>query len=108
MTDRSQLQRDAPEFSESDIEDAMAYQREKSQPQDDDAIMMDTSMEDDELEAMLASYEEQQSRPSQQPPSPALSDQDYDEFFAELIAQENNQRDRYQDSEDRMDMTDGT
>lgn len=89
LEDRGQLARDAPEFTDADIEDAMAFQQEETQIPEDDDMMMD---EDDQLEAMLASYQDQTSTSSQRPPSPALSDEDYDDIFAELIAQEQSQQ----------------
>ncbi|KAI8672548.1 hypothetical protein NCS56_00718000 [Fusarium sp. Ph1] len=89
LADRGQLARDAPEFTDADIEDAMAFQQEETQIPEDDDMMMD---EDDQLEAMLASYQDQTSTSSQRPPSPALSDEDYDDIFAELIAQEQSQQ----------------
>lgn len=93
-----QLTFDAPVFTESDIEDAMAYQHERSQGPEDDDQMVDSPPDDDEdLEAMFASYQDQQlPSTSEHPrvPSPTLSDDDYDDLFAELIASETTSRTR--------------
>lgn len=62
-------------------------------------MMMD---EEEQLEAMLASYEEQQMS-SQRPPSPTLSEEDYDDVFAELIAQEQAQQSLQMQPQDQMD-----
>ena len=88
---------DAPEFSEADIEDAMAFQQEQSQSQVEDEAMFDgDAMDQDELEAMLA-YEEKQPTTPHQPSSPSsMLDDDYDEIFAELIAQEQSFQQRCQ------------
>lgn len=89
-----QLTFDAPTFSESDIEDAMAYQQETVQlNQGDDQEMENPPDEEEELEAMFASYEDRQATPSAQPrwsPTPSLAsfDEEYDDLFAELIASE--------------------
>ncbi|KAF4977862.1 hypothetical protein FZEAL_5706 [Fusarium zealandicum] len=102
LADKGQLFRDAPAFSEADIEDAMAFQQELSQVDEEkeDEVMVD---EDEQLEAMFASYEEQQTTPSQRPHSPTLSDNDYDDIFAELIAQEQSQHQMEAESQDQMD-----
>lgn len=104
LTSIGQLTYDAPAFSEADIEDALAYQQEHAQPQEDD-MMLDGIPEEDEMDAMVASYEEQQANASQRPPSPTLSDEDYDDIFAELISQEELQP-QEQMATDQMDMTD--
>lgn len=57
--------------------------RENERVEDDG---MEVCPEEDELEAMVASYE-RESR-EVRPPSPALSDEEYDDVFAELLAQE--------------------
>lgn len=90
----------------------MAFQQEQSQEQmEDEAMFDDDVMDQDELEAIL-SYEEKQSTVPQRPPSPSLSDDDYDDIFAELIAQERSsqQSNQYQPTEeiemtDRMEMS---
>ncbi|KAJ3514103.1 hypothetical protein NM208_g15095 [Fusarium decemcellulare] len=88
LADKGQLSHDAPDVTDADIEDAMAFQQEQSQIPEEDEMMMD---EDEQFEAMLASYEDQQTT-SSQPPSSTLSDEDYDDIFAELIAQEQSQQ----------------
>ena len=85
----SQLAYDAPEVSEGDIEDAMMLPQEKPPgPSDDDSTMEEPPDEEDDIEAMIASYEERTAQISQGPQSPPMSDDDYDDIFAELIAQE--------------------
>ncbi|KAF5673316.1 hypothetical protein FHETE_3440 [Fusarium heterosporum] len=99
LADLGQLSHDAPDITEADIEEAMSfYPDHPSTPEDDE--MMD---EEGQLEAMFASYEEQQTASSQRPPSPTLSDEDYDDVFAELIAQEQSQLRIRSHSEDQMD-----
>lgn len=91
LSDVGQLSRDAPEVSEGDIEDAMTFRDEAmfSQPQQEDDVMTDGPPdEEDEMEAMIAFYEEQNAASPQRPRSPAMSDPDYDDIFAELVAQE--------------------
>jgi hypothetical protein len=100
LTSVGQLTFDAPTFTESDIEDAMAYQHERSQEPEGDDQMVDNPPDDDEdLEAMFASYQDQQlPSASDHPrvPSPTLSDDDYDDLFAELIASETTTQTRQQ------------
>ncbi|KAM0344620.1 hypothetical protein ACHAPU_007394 [Fusarium lateritium] len=99
LADRGQLSHDAPDITEADIEEAMTfYPDHPSIPEDDE--MMD---EEDQLEAMFASYEEHQTTSSERPPSPTLSDEDYDDVFAELIAQEQSQLRTRSHPEDQMD-----
>ncbi|KAF5001701.1 hypothetical protein FGRMN_869 [Fusarium graminum] len=99
LADRGQLSHDAPDITEADIEEAMSfYPDHPSAPEDDE--MMD---EEGQLEAMFASYEEQQTALSQRLPSPTLSDEDYDDVFAELIAQEKSQLRTRSHPEDQMD-----
>lgn len=88
LNDVGQLSHDAPEVSEADIEDAMAFHDEAPGNQQEDDVMTDGPPDDeDEMEAMIASYEEQQTAPPR-PCSPAMSDEDYDNIFSELLAQE--------------------
>lgn len=92
----------------------MAFQQEQSQEQVEDEAMFDDdddAMDQDELEALLF-YAEEQSTVPQRPPSPSLSDDDYDGIFAELIAQEHSSQksNQYQPTEeiemaDRMEMS---
>ncbi|EFY92931.1 hypothetical protein J3458_004485 [Metarhizium acridum] len=109
LADIGRLSYDAPALSDTDLEDAMAFQEdEKSQHNDwpdgeHDDVMDEVCQEEQEFEAMIASYE-QQSHIDQRPPSPLLSDEDYDDVFAELIAQE--QADSQpQSSGEQMDMS---
>lgn len=108
-----QLSHDAPEISETDIEDAMAFHRETI-PEDEDEDMMvdDVPDEDRELEAMFASYEEQRAAPSQPSQlSKIPDDEDYDDLFAELIAKEQRLQQLHQQTQspssiDDMDIMD--
>lgn len=81
----------------------MAFQQEQSQEHVEDEAMFDDdeAMDQDELEALLV-YAEEQSTVPQRPPSPSLSDDDYDGIFAELIAQEHSSQtsNQYQPTEE--------
>ncbi|KAK7433101.1 hypothetical protein QQZ08_000030 [Neonectria magnoliae] len=103
LANQGQLSYDAPEFSEADIEDAMTFQQEEFQIPEEDEMMVDDAMEDQELEAMLASYQEQHPASMQRPPS-TISDDDYDDIFAELISQEQQQA-RHQEALNQMDIS---
>ncbi|KAF9768056.1 hypothetical protein IL306_014699 [Fusarium sp. DS 682] len=102
LADRGQLSHDAPDTTEADIEDAMTFYHEHPPipEQEEDETMMD---EEEQLEAMFASYEEQQMASSQRPSSPPLSDEDYDDVFAELIAQEQSRQITQFQTPDQMD-----
>lgn len=50
-------------------------------------MVMDDGPPDDDLEAMLASYE-QDVPTSQRPKSPSFSDDEYDDVFADFIPEE--------------------
>lgn len=66
----------------------------------------DDFMEQDELEAILA-YEEQQQTNPPRPSSPSLSEDDYDEIFAELISQEQSSQPNQNHPMEEVEMTDG-
>ncbi|RGP59393.1 hypothetical protein FLONG3_11207 [Fusarium longipes] len=101
LADKGQLSHDAPEVTEADIEEAMTFHQEYPLIPEQDEMMMD---EEEQFEAMLASYEEQQMASSQRPPSPTLSEEGYDDVFAELIAQEQAQHNTpIQPPPDQMD-----
>ncbi|KAG6032101.1 hypothetical protein E4U41_007320 [Claviceps citrina] len=110
LADMGRLSYDAPVLSERDLEDAMTFHEERH-PEDDN--MLDGSPHDDDIEAMVASFEDQQShgqgqspdRAKPRPSSPALSDEDYDDIFEELIAQEREQSSCTQPSAEHMDMS---
>ncbi|KAH7148780.1 hypothetical protein EDB81DRAFT_883184 [Dactylonectria macrodidyma] len=104
LADQGQLTRDAPEFSEADIEDAMLFEQEELDIPEEDDMMVDETMEEDELEAMFASYEEQSTPSSRRPPSTIMSDDDYDDIFAELVSQEQHQPVFHHGSSDQMDI----
>ena len=100
LADRGQLSHDAPEITEADIEEATTFYQEHPSIPEEDEMVMD---EEEQLEAMLASYEEQHTAPLQRVPSPALSDEDYDDVFAELIAQEQAWQSTELQPQDQMD-----
>lgn len=86
----------------------MAFTQEGTQPDDEDEMVVDDFGEEEELEALFESYEEQ--RATQ--PSPTLSDEEYDDIFAELISQEQIQPrqphsflDRMETPDENMDIT---
>ena len=57
--------------------------------EDEDMMLDNIPEEDEELAAMIASYEEQQHRPEQYDRSLEMSDDEqYEDVFAELISQE--------------------
>ncbi|KHN95069.1 uncharacterized protein MAM_07118 [Metarhizium album ARSEF 1941] len=93
LADIGRLSHDAPAVLETDLEDAMASQdnhKFQSSHEDDhepEDAMDVVCQEEEELEVMVASYE-QHSQLDQGPSSPVLSDEEYDDVFAELIAQE--------------------
>lgn len=101
LADRGQLSRDAPEVTEADIEDAMAFQQNQMPEKDD--MMID---ETDELDAMVESYQQEQQTAAQRQPSPTLTDDEYDDLFAELAEREESQG-LIQFSQDRMDLSQG-
>ncbi|EQL03276.1 hypothetical protein OCS_01006 [Ophiocordyceps sinensis CO18] len=84
------LSHDAPAISDADIEDAAtaSFRPETAQPTDRDEMMVDGDREDEELEALLATHEEHSAFRQRQPSPASLSDDEYDEIFAELISQE--------------------
>ncbi|GAB0133876.1 hypothetical protein EsDP_00002270 [Epichloe bromicola] len=110
LADIGRLSHDAPFLSETDLEDAMAFHQERPPTEDDE--MPDEHPLDDDLEDMVASFDEHRSQSQnqgqthgdQRPPSPTLSDEDYDDIFAELIAQEQEQS-SIQSSAEHMDMS---
>ncbi|KAG6005623.1 hypothetical protein E4U21_007811 [Claviceps maximensis] len=119
LADIGRLSHDAPILSETDLEDAMKVHVEPH-PEDDDMLdhcpqeeeeggEVGEGGDDDNIEAMVASFEEQmspsQSRSKQRSSSPALSDEDYDDIFAELIAQERQQSSCTQSPAEHMDMS---
>ncbi|KAG5931251.1 hypothetical protein E4U53_001871 [Claviceps sorghi] len=110
LADMGRLSHDAPALSEADLEDAMAVHEERHR-EDDDMLDEFPQEEDDDdgIEAMIASFEEQKSSShggdKQRPSSPALSDEDYDAIFAELIAQEGDQASSVLPSAEHMDMS---
>lgn len=82
------LSHDAPAISDADIEDATVFGPESAHPPDQDAMMVDGQREDDELEALAATHERQSAFDQRQPSPASLSDDEYEEIFAELISQE--------------------
>lgn len=89
MADVGRLAHDAPTLSETDLDDAIRFPEEHQMlPEEEDALNGYLEEEEEEVEAMLASYQEQKNSAPEAPCSPALSDEEYDQVFAELIAQE--------------------
>lgn len=94
IADMNRLSHDAPEISEADIEDASRFEPQSMEEEfDDDDVddgMIDEYSEDAELEAMFASYQQQQKpqtqSPTMRPISPSLSDDEYDAIFEELLS----------------------
>lgn len=56
-------------------------------PVDDDDMMEDDAPRDEDIEAMLASYE-QDAHTTYRPRSSSFSDDEYDDIFADLMSQE--------------------
>lgn len=83
----------------------MEFEGDAQRPRHDDERAVDATADDDELEAMLASYEEQQLASPPRPASPTASDEEYDDIFAELISQEQPQPAACPNSWDQMDMS---
>ncbi|KAL2202723.1 hypothetical protein CC79DRAFT_1372878 [Sarocladium strictum] len=87
LADRDQLARDAPTLTDADLEDAMTHDDEQMQPEVEDDTMMDDGPGDDDLDAMLASYEQDAST-LQRLKSPSYSDDEYDDIFEDLMSHE--------------------
>ncbi|KYK58339.1 hypothetical protein DCS_05352 [Drechmeria coniospora] len=107
LANLGKLTHDAPpDSTEADIEEAMAFweQHRHGPSLDRDEATTPTNLELDELEAMVTSYEQQQLA-SRRPPSPDMSDAEYDDIFAELISQEQFGLHEPPHSSDGMDMT---
>ncbi|KAI5462550.1 hypothetical protein BGZ63DRAFT_384151 [Mariannaea sp. PMI_226] len=67
---------------------------------------MDPMTEEEELDAMIASYEEQRAAAVQQrPPSPTLSDDEWDNIFDELAWTESSKHGCQQTASDEMDLS---
>ncbi|KID80295.1 uncharacterized protein G6M90_00g010880 [Metarhizium brunneum] len=109
LADIGRLSYDAPALSDTDLEDAMAFKEDEKLEHNDrhgserDDMTDEVCHEEEEFEAMIASYE-QQNQLGQRPSSPLLSDEDYDDVFAELIAQEQAYS-QPQSSGEQMDMS---
>ncbi|KAI1140213.1 hypothetical protein F5Y05DRAFT_411275 [Hypoxylon sp. FL0543] len=94
MLERQRLQQKNTDLDgmvfEDEIEDFVELQRE-TQPQDPDDIMVDAiaQEEEEELNAMLSTYEAQSSQRPVGPASPAISDdEDYDSIFMDFLSQQ--------------------
>ncbi|KAH6899800.1 hypothetical protein B0T10DRAFT_554369 [Thelonectria olida] len=107
LANQGQLSHDAPEVSEADIEDAAMFEQETKicNISKEDDMTMDPITEEDELEAMIASYVEQEVTNGQRPPSPSYSEDDWDNLFNELSASQSQHHDFHTDSSDQMDLT---
>ncbi|KZZ97649.1 hypothetical protein AAL_03613 [Moelleriella libera RCEF 2490] len=94
LADIGRLSYDAPTLSNSDLDDAMAFQDRRHTNLDHEMLDDDDECycpDDSELESMVTSCDVFQSRQEPRPPSPDLSDEEYDDIFAELIAREQTQ-----------------
>lgn len=91
LADLGRLSYDAPALSEADIDDAIEFGQVPADEQDE--MMDDEPVGDDQFEAMIAFFEEYQSA-NPAPPSDVMSDDDYDDIFAELISQQATAQDR--------------
>ena len=80
----------------------MAYQQEYTQSQDSDDVL-GVIREEEELEFLVSSYEQEQIQASQK--LPLLEDDEYDDIFAELISQEPAKHNQ-PSSSNQMDMSD--
>lgn len=87
LADRDQLARDAPTLTDADLEDAMTHDDEQILQDMEDDTMMDDGPGDDDLDALLASYEQDAST-LQRPKSPSYSDDEYDDIFQDLMSHE--------------------
>ncbi|WQF88485.1 hypothetical protein CDEST_13499 [Colletotrichum destructivum] len=108
-----QLEGDAM-YSEADIDDAAAMAQERAQqiPEDVDDMMVDTiaQEEQDELDALLLSYDQSSeprhsahsSQSTQSDPFNLSDDEDYDALFMNLVSQEDSELDA---SSQQMDMS---
>lgn len=108
-----QLEGDAM-YSEADIDDAAAIAQERAQqiPEDVDDMMVDTiaQEEQDELDALLLSYDQSSeprhsahsSQSTQSDPFNLSDDEDYDALFMNLVSQEDGELDA---SSQQMDMS---
>lgn len=107
------LSHDAPVLSERDLEDAMTVHEERYMGDDED-MLGDFPQENDDIEAMVASFEQEQRRSrgggrgsgQERASSPGLSDEEYDDIFAELISREGEEQgESIQPPADHMDTT---
>ncbi|KJZ79743.1 hypothetical protein HIM_01212 [Hirsutella minnesotensis 3608] len=106
LANLGRLSYDAPAITEADIEDATTFQPEPEPPIDEDEMMVDDCGEEGGLDTSSVSREQQESAQRQRPPSPGLSDDEYDELFAELILKEQPSQTQSQQATELMDMTD--
>ena len=97
------LSRDAPSFTEADIDDAIAFFQERPPPLEDED-MLDDILHEEELGAVFASYGEQRASGTRQPSSlAAIDEREYDELFAELISQDAQQQYFHDQVDNSMD-----
>ncbi|RDA82647.1 hypothetical protein CP532_0116 [Ophiocordyceps camponoti-leonardi (nom. inval.)] len=92
------LSHDAPCLTEADLVDAMAMFPDQPQPpEDEEEMTVERYREQEEMEAMAASLEDQHIT--------STSDDEYDEIFAELALQDTPRQNHPPDPADHMDMT---
>lgn len=85
----------APEISEADIDDAVAFHQQADGQHRPDQMSVDDAMDEDaELEAMLSSYQDELG--DTEHASSEMSDEEYDQLFAEFVANEERSRQQQQ------------
>lgn len=83
----------------------MFEQQIRPDMQQDNDMDMEPITEEDELEAMIASYTGQQAAPTQRPPSPSVSEDEWDNIFEELSTNQSYYQDAQLDPSDQMDIS---
>lgn len=92
-----------PDLTEADIEDAIQFSEGPSQSRTEIMSLDEMIPEEEDLEAMFETYEQTQGNAMGRPAPTALSDADYDELFAELLAQEGDSTSGQKPCADQMD-----
>ncbi|KAI9172479.1 hypothetical protein HJFPF1_01981 [Paramyrothecium foliicola] len=93
LAHRVQLSQGAPTLTDQEIDESLALEEEPITQVDDEQMMVDHLREEDELEAMIASFEETHTSQQQQPPSPSTSwtDDDFDDVPMDFLLPEHTQ-----------------
>jgi hypothetical protein len=82
LAHRIQLSQGAPTLTDAEIEE---LEQDSYGKMDEEDMMVDHLKEEEELEAMIASYEENQPGSQHRPPSPSWTDEDFDDISMDLI-----------------------